>query len=292
MNGPDLKLAVAGCEASQWAYAWPATFESSLAHALCREPGRGSPESEFRPHPDPLPQERESAGQGCSVIAFRGTASAEDFLTDGECFRREIGDGISAHAGFYDAIVSISHKLIDWARDARRNEFGQKRFVLTGHSLGGALAMLGAKILSGAGFEVVAVYTFGQPRVWNAAGAAAYEEKLGDRTFRFVNEGDPVPMVPGRLSGNVHAGIECFLPSSGGVVVEPALPFVVWRNAVGAVKSWTHGRLAGLPNHASARYRERLEQELSHAKVAEGAKVDENGLTRASTYPGRPLALS
>ncbi len=194
-------------------------------------------------------------------------------MTDGECWREEIGDGISAHHGFYEAIVSISHELIDFARHARRDALGRKRFIVTGHSLGGALAVMGAKILTGAGFEVAAVYTFGQPRVWNAKGAANYNEKLGDRTFRFVNEGDPVPMVPGRLSGNVHAGVECFLPSYGGIVVEPALPFVVWRECVGAVKSWSKGKLAGLPNHACAEYSRKIQGlNAETQRVAENAE--------------------
>jgi triacylglycerol lipase len=184
--------------------------------------------------------------------------SIEDFLLDGEAWRRSIGDGMSAHAGFYDAIISVSHELIDWARLAPRDAQGQKRFVVTGHSLGGALAMLGAKILAGAGFEVQAVYTFGQPRVGDREFARVYDERLGERTFRFVNEEDIVPRVPGWLSGYRHAGVECFLPAMGGLKVKPSLWFKIASDGLGGFWAWRAHRLALLADHGCAKYGEKI----------------------------------
>jgi triacylglycerol lipase len=75
-----------------------------------------------------------------------------------------------------------------------------RQLWLTGHSLGGALAMLAANELfsraeRGAA-PIAGVYTFGQPRVGNAGFRDAYDTLLKGRTFRIVHGDDVVPRIP------------------------------------------------------------------------------------------------
>jgi hypothetical protein len=71
------------------------------------------------------------------------------------------------------------------------------RVFVTGHSLGGALAVLAASVLLSEGRQqIAAVYTYGQPRVGDPEFSAAFDAKLGALTFRYVNDLDIVPHVP------------------------------------------------------------------------------------------------
>jgi pimeloyl-ACP methyl ester carboxylesterase len=94
-------------------------------------------------------------GEDCCV-AFRGTQDLRNWLTDLDCTFVRVGK-LRIHRGFYEAMESVREEL-----RAELEALHYKRLWLTGHSLGGALAMLGARIWDGA---VEGVYTFGQPRV-------------------------------------------------------------------------------------------------------------------------------
>ena len=71
------------------------------------------------------------------------------------------------------------------------------RFFVTGHSLGGALAVIAAAVLQfDSRRNVTAVYTYGQPRVGDPTFSSAFDAALGDVTFRYVNDLDIVPHFP------------------------------------------------------------------------------------------------
>ena len=69
---------------------------------------------------------------------------------------------------------------------------------ITGHSLGGALAIIAAERLRRElKIEAAAVYTFGAPRVGSAAFAGSYNAcGLGDRSYRLIHGLDIVPTLP------------------------------------------------------------------------------------------------
>ena len=78
----------------------------------------------------------------------------------------------------------------------------------TGHSLGGALATLAAKLI-GKATPNIAAFTFGQPRV----GDPLFAESYGPKHYRFVTEKDVVPKVPlrGIFTRYRHVGQEVIL---------------------------------------------------------------------------------
>jgi len=176
------------------------------------------------------------------TVALKGSSSAADFIQDAKFDRRQPDwasplDPIEIHEGFFEDIDSIDVDLAATVVKALNANPGADIYV-TGHSLGGALAVLGAYILQREGLPIRAVYTFGQPRVGNSFWAAAYAALLGDRTFRVVNENDIVARSPGAVLGYRHSINEIFLPYDGGWCVNPS----GWSKAISdAMGLW--GRL-------------------------------------------------
>jgi pimeloyl-ACP methyl ester carboxylesterase len=85
------------------------------------------------------------------------------------------------------------------------------RFWITGHSLGGALATMAAARISDAS-RVVAVYTFGAPRIGDQAFRASYDGLYGNNHFRVVYASDAVVHLPPRYSYERKAlGVEFLL---------------------------------------------------------------------------------
>lgn len=69
--------------------------------------------------------------------------------------------------------------------------------IITGHSIGGAIATLAAAEIRSLGFKP-ALYTFGSPRVGNAAFAGfvdSQEMEMGGN-YRMTHVNDPVPQLP------------------------------------------------------------------------------------------------
>ena len=117
------------------------------------------------------------------------------------------------------------------ATPPRATQSGGKKLFIAGHSRGGAFAVLAAAAFvkelsqSGGGPELAGVYTFGQPRVGNAA-FVREQERAGVRLVRVVNRDDPVPNIPPAspradwVSGYEHFGTVVHLRADGKVARE------------------------------------------------------------------------
>jgi hypothetical protein len=164
-----------------------------------------------------------------AVLAFRGTdpASFVTMFADGEVMQRPFG-GHGVHAGFYANVEAVWDDVFEALQAAREGVFlgdGGARVPLpnkletlyvTGHSLGGAMAVLAAARLFGRGYEaweprklVQGVYTFGQPMVGDRGFAELCARAFGPRLYRHVFRADLVPHLPPRSSiPYAHTGTE------------------------------------------------------------------------------------
>ena len=126
------------------------------------------------------------------VLAFRGTEKKiDDWLTDAKAVPTQM-DGYRVHTGFYEAFDGVREEIEKALKKKACFDENDKQLPLyiTGHSLGGALALLATKYL--AKDEAGACYTYGAPRV------ADYEFFFDIKTpvYRVVNSSDIVPRVP------------------------------------------------------------------------------------------------
>jgi triacylglycerol lipase len=99
------------------------------------------------------------------------------------------------------------------------------RLFLTGHSLGGAVAILTALRASEQALPLVAIYSFAMPRAGTVPFSDAYNSALGERTFRFAYGDDIVPMVPPEP---IFAHVGRYFYSRSGQF--PDQPTVGWPN--------------------------------------------------------------
>ena len=121
------------------------------------------------------------------ILAVRGTSNIENAMVD-VAFQLLPNEhtGIRLHQGF-----ALSADFIyDKVKPHLNRDY---RIHTTGHSLGGAAALILAMYLDAGGYEVGRVVTFGQPKVTNIAGSRKYSHL--DVT-RVVTPRDMVPLVP------------------------------------------------------------------------------------------------
>ena len=121
-----------------------------------------------------------------NVIAFRGTeGNIQDIKTDLKATTLEV-EGYKVHSGFYHAFNEIKED-IEFALEDLTNGYA---LYITGHSLGGALALLATKYL--VSDSIGACYTFGGPRV----ASSNFGDSIKTPIYRVVNAADIVPRVP------------------------------------------------------------------------------------------------
>lgn len=145
-----------------------------------------------------------------TLVAIRGTASLADALTDLNTGIQVTSTGKIVHAGFNRTFKDIEAHLSNHLRPGGTVHF-------CGHSLGGALATLGADWVSQKKSADAKLYTFGSPRV----GFKPFSDRLttgigADNIFRVHRSTDVVPMVP--IWPFVHVpqpGVSYRLPSQG-----------------------------------------------------------------------------
>jgi hypothetical protein len=104
------------------------------------------------------------------------------------------GVGARFHSGFVAAIGEVWDPL--YAEVDARLKQRDRPLWITGHSLGGALALLAAWLFLRRTISPHQVYTFGAPMIGNADAAKAFDREFAGKIFRYVNTPDPVPLLP------------------------------------------------------------------------------------------------
>jgi triacylglycerol lipase len=129
------------------------------------------------------------------IVAFRGTSSTTDWISDAIArqgkYKCVLGAGKS-HIGISDIYYSAREQILT----ALDTLSARKSLMITGHSLGGALASLCAvDVAVNSAFSLPSVYNYGSPRVGDPTFAKAYSDKV-DQSFRIHNRYDIVPHLP------------------------------------------------------------------------------------------------
>tara|TARA_A100001234_G_C12606716_1_gene377518 strand:- start:641 stop:1294 length:654 start_codon:yes stop_codon:yes gene_type:complete len=120
---------------------------------------------------------------GVTIISIRGTNNGRNVLTDLDV--RPFYDkklGMDLHRGFRDSASIIHEDIIE-------NHALEETIILTGHSLGGAIAQILGLWFEDDAYEVQ-IYTFGSPAI---TVNQIWSENIH---FRVYLKDDPVPFLP------------------------------------------------------------------------------------------------
>ena len=153
-----------------------------------------------------------NAGGALQWVIIRGTANLANVYDDMDFVERENQElGIRVHRGFDETL----QECLPWIME----HIDSKRPIcVTGHSLGGAVAVLLVGVLEHRGITDVSAVTFGQPKVTDAHGGAALNHLS---ILRAVYDDDPVPRLPPVAVGGgdpevyQHFGAEVILEADG-----------------------------------------------------------------------------
>ncbi|KAK7197888.1 lipase [Novymonas esmeraldas] len=156
------------------------------------------------------------------VVAFRGTSTATNWLQNIKYFRTpytissSCGAACEVHRGFFSTYLSVRPQ-VNMAVMRLIGLLPGYQVLVTGHSLGGAMAMLAAVDLQEqfnkmwAPQQPVVLYTFGAPRVGNPAFAKWAAGLLAKGPhYRVTHARDPVPHLPPMSFGFLHTPTEVF----------------------------------------------------------------------------------
>jgi hypothetical protein len=159
-----------------------------------------------------------SASENLIVAAIRGTQekSIENWIVDLNAL--ETSPGVSypsapssarVAAGFYNSYAHLKDSLLK-VTSQLKYQHQTAQLVVTGHSLGAALAVYLALDIEIELGHSVALYTYGQPRVGNGEFATFVESRVSSR-FRVVNYNDIVPHLVPELFGYHHDSVEYWI---------------------------------------------------------------------------------
>ena len=123
-------------------------------------------------------------------IVFQGSCSREDALLDMN-FLPKKSDSLALHRGFSKAFNYLWPQIQKFIQN-----YDTAKIVLTGHSLGGALAYIASTK-----FKCHSMYTFGTPRA-----VFGKSQENGGPIHRFVNCSDLVSTLPPAIFGFKHVG--------------------------------------------------------------------------------------
>lgn len=191
-------------------------------------------------------------------ISFRGSFSYTDWKKDLEykqeplCLNTDIHFAQTTcpygkvHSGFANVYMTFRKELLECIAIINQ---GNKNIIVTGHSLGAAVATLVGVDLAQFGYKNIAVYNFASPYVGDQSFKELVDDTLKLPVYRIVNMSDIVPALPLSVSPN----------------------FDIYSNPYiyvhcGISKSFQKNRLSIVNNHLISVYMEGLE-ELEVEKV-------------------------
>jgi triacylglycerol lipase len=149
------------------------------------------------------------------IVAFRGTepANMRDWMADIDIAPVNFNylfpsapDIGHVHNGFGHAFRDVAAEIF---RTVALFQTKGQSLWFTGHSLGGALAVIATAVClfdNSTRLPVNGLYTYGQPRVGDSIFVGNFEQRFKRKTFRFVNDADIVTRIPPRSLGYATEG--------------------------------------------------------------------------------------
>jgi len=175
-----------------------------------------------------------------AYLSFRGTQAdrPRDLLSDADFRLHDWESGGQVHRGFWEAYEALRVAIDAWLAEQRKG-----RLVVTGHSLGAAMATLMA-----ARFPNAILVTFGSPRVGTKDFAAHFE---GRDVRRYVDCTDLVATVPPPVV-YTHLGEMRYVDRLGRVRIPPPGAVARLQDAwLGRLAFWR--KCAGKPGNVEVR---------------------------------------
>ncbi len=198
-------------------------------------------------------------GSDLIIVVFRGTEDDLDWMTNVNLSFVTLQGGTRVHTGFFQAYWPIREIMFEFITTA----IGKKPrpVYLTGHSLGGALALMATAELANhdeatVRDSIAACYTFGCPR----AGDGTFDQYVKAPLYRITNGVDLVPAIPPALLGYRHVGDTRYFgkPGVSPVRRSPNIFQKTWRTLGGLVAlAWTW-KLRNIADHSMSLYLAKL----------------------------------
>ena len=134
-------------------------------------------------------------------VSFRGSSNIQNWI-DNVQFRKVYpynDSTIAVEKGFYKAYQNVKPDVLS-AMNTIQTKYSTNTVLLTGHSLGAAIATLMTFDLFDS-YDIL-LYTFGSPRVGNEQFVSSFDHSIP--LFRIVHYYDVVPHLPQELLGFLH----------------------------------------------------------------------------------------
>jgi endonuclease G len=179
------------------------------------------------------------------------------------------------HRGFFNAFAVAQSVLVSILKAAGPSE---KKVWITGHSLGGALAMIAGAELADS-LPISGFYTYGQPKTGNGQVRSYFQQRFSGKFQRFVNADDIVPKVP---PGYTHAGRLFWFDDQGDLKSS--------SDAEAAVEAESTEAVQQPPEMSEPEFQE-FQRELKAIKAATGGQTEAFAESAEGIFPGRTGAF-
>lgn len=210
------------------------------------------------------------------VVVFRGTEDELDWTTNLNTRFVALQGGTRVHTGFFQAYWPIRDTMFDLVM--RAIKYKPRPVYVTGHSLGGALALMATAELANHDEAVVrdsvaACYTFGCPRV----GDASFDQYVKAPLYRITNGVDLVPAIPPWFLGYRHVGDIRYFGKPGGSPLRRSPNWVatLWQTISGLAALLRTGKLVNISDHTMTAYVRKLADWAEENRKATEARRNE-----------------
>ena len=175
------------------------------------------------------------------ILCFRGTEPDElsDILADLNAIPRGAVTHGWVHSGFRGELDKLWEQL-----KSHMNKHLKKKFYITGHSLGAAMATVACSRIEE--FKKIEhLTTFGSPRV----GTRRFIKHIVTPHSRIVNNNDLVTKVPLWIMGYKHHGVLTYINFYGNVRT-----LTLWQMVKDKWRGWKNNALDGVEDHGMGNY--------------------------------------